>query len=210
MDIVFESDSHIVKTTKALKPDINGELGFSEDAINGTYFVGEGCWGAPTRNNDDDKEWTLASGSFNQVKWVFVDCEKIELRTIMTDDIADITPLKNQFDVPSNMPLWNPIEIGEVLMIEKQVLSSPEVLKNKISMFPNPMGKVLNFVVPTELNEGVIRILDINGRIVLKEVKKIKNRRFTLDTAAIKSGIYFLTISTVKNEVLATKKLLKQ
>jgi hypothetical protein len=210
MDIVFESDSHTVKTTKALKPDINGELGFSEDAINGTYFVGEGCWGAPTRNNDDDKEWTLASGSFNQVKWVFVDCEKIELRTIMTDDIADITPLKNQFDVPSNMPLWNPIEIGEVLMIEKQVLSSSEVLKNKISMFPNPIGKVLNFVVPTELNEGVVRILDINGRIVLKEVKKIKNGRFTLDTAAIKSGIYFLTISTVKNEVLATKKLLKQ
>jgi hypothetical protein len=210
MDVVFESDSHMVKTTKSLKPDVNGELGFSEDAINGTYFVGEGCWGAPTRNNDDDKEWTLASGSFNQVKWVFVDCDRIELRTVMTDDIAEVAPLKNQFEVPSNMPLWNPIEIGDVLIIEKQVLSSFEVFQNEISIFPNPLGKVLNFAVPTELNEAVISIIDVNGRVVLKEPKKVKKGRFTVNTAAIKSGIYILNIANTKNEVLATKKLLKQ
>jgi hypothetical protein len=210
MDVVFESDSHMVKTTKALKPDVNGELGFSEDAINGTYFVGEGCWGAPTRNNDDDKEWTLASGSFNQVKWVFVDCERIELRTVLTDDIDKIGSLKNQFDVPSNMPLWNPAAIGDVLLIKKQVLSSSEVLQRKISIFPNPLGKKLNFVVPNELTEAVISILDVNGRIVLKEAKKIKRGRFTLNTAGIKSGIYILSVSSKTNEVLVTKKLLKE
>ena len=208
--LVFESDSHMVKTTKALKPDINGELGFSEDAVNGTYFVGEGCWGAPTRNNDDDKEWTLASGSFNQVKWIFVDSKRIELRTIMTDEIASVAQLKNQFDIPTNMPLWNPTEIGDVLLIKKQVLSTTPMLENKISMFPNPLGKVLNFVVPTELSEAVISILDVNGRIVLKEEKKIEKGRFTINTAAIKNGVYILNISNTKNKVLATKKLLKQ
>ena len=210
MNLVFESDSHMVKTTKALKPDVNGELSFSEDAVNGTYFVGEGCWGAPTRSNDDDKSWTLASASFNQVKWVFVSCERIELRTVMTDAIAEIAPLKNQFEVPSNMPLWNPTEIGDVLIIEKQVLSSSPILENKMTMFPNPLGDVLNFTVPEELSEAVISILDVNGRVVLKKAKEIKKGRFTLNTTAIKSGIYILTIANMKNEVLATKKLLKQ
>jgi hypothetical protein len=97
-----------------------------------------------------------------------------------------------------------------VLLIEKQVLSTTPMLKNKISMFPNPLGKVLNFIVPTELNEAVISILDVNGRIVLKEEKKIEKGRFTVNTMALKSGIYVLNISNTKNEVLATKKLLKQ
>jgi hypothetical protein len=77
-------------------------------------------------------------------------------------------------------------------------------------MFPNPLGKVLNFVVPKELSEAVISILDVNGRVVLKEAKEIKKGRFTLNTDAIKTGIYILTIANMKNEVLTTKKLLKQ
>lgn len=210
MNLVFESDSHIVKTTKALKPDIDGELGFSEDAINGTYFVGEGCWGAPTRNNDDDKEWTLASGSFNQVKWVFVDCERVEVRTIMTDDIAEIASLKNQFDVPSNMPLWNPTEIGTVLNIEKKVLSSSEVVQTQVSIFPTPFDEVLNFKVPTALNEVVIRIFDVSGCVILTEKKQVLNGQFTLNTSKIKNGVVILNVSTIKDKILATKKLLKQ
>jgi hypothetical protein len=78
------------------------------------------------------------------------------------------------------------------------------------SKYFHPLGKVLNIVVPKELSEAVIRILDVNGRVVLKEAKEIKKGRFTLNTDAIKSGIYILTISNMKNEVLITKKLLKQ
>lgn len=79
-----------------------------------------------------------------------------------------------------------------------------------MAMFPNPLGDVLNFTVPEELSEAVISILDVNGRVVLKKAKEIKKGRFTLNTTAIKSGIYILTIANMKNEVLATKKLLKQ
>ena len=77
--LAVECDSHVVKTTDVLKPDPSGEEGFVVDQgsrgfyTSGTYYIGEGCWGAPTRANDDDKSWTLASGSFNQIKWIFVD-----------------------------------------------------------------------------------------------------------------------------------------
>ena len=64
--------------------------------------------------------------------------------------------------------------------------------------------------MPTELSEAVISILDVNGRIVLKEEKKIEKGCFTINTAAIKNGVYILNISNTKNKVLATKKLLKQ
>jgi hypothetical protein len=209
MDIVFESDSHVVKTTKGLKPDIDGELGFSEDAVNGTYFVGEGCWGAPTRANDDDKEWTLASGSFNQVKWVFVDCERIELRTVMTDDIDQVKPLTNQFAVPSNMPLWNPTEIGDVLIIENKVLSLPKVVQSQVVVYPNPFDTVLNVDVPTILNELVLTMVDMYGRVVLKETKQVTDGRLTLNTSEIQNGMVFLTISTTTGKVIVSKKLFK-
>lgn len=209
MDVVFESDSHMVKTTKALKPDVDGELGFSEDAANGTYYVGEGCWGAPTRDNDDDKEWTLASGSFNQIKWVFVDCERIELRTIMTDDIANVSPLSNQFDVPENMPLWNPEEIGDVLVIDNQALSTPEVVQTQIAVYPNPFSGLLNVEVPNFLSEVTVTIYDMNGRLVLQKNKEVNNGRFTIDTSNIANGMVFLNVSTTRGKVLTTKKLIK-
>ena len=87
VQLVVESDAHVVKTTYPIKPSraAGSHEGFIRDDELGTVYVGEGCWGAPLRNNDDPKPWTRASGSFNQFKWIFVDREKIEVRTIQTD-----------------------------------------------------------------------------------------------------------------------------
>jgi hypothetical protein len=48
----------------------NGFMGFVRDDKNGTIYTGEGSWGAAPRDNDDDKPWTLVSGSCNQVNWI--------------------------------------------------------------------------------------------------------------------------------------------
>jgi hypothetical protein len=151
----------------------------------------------------------MASGSFNQVNWVFVDCERIELRTIMTDSIDQVKPLINQFDVPSNMPLWNPNEIGDVLVIENKVLSLPKVVQSQVIVYPNPFDTVLNIDLPTILNELVLTMVDMQGRVVLKETKQVTNGRLTLNTYEIQNGIVFLTIATTAGKVLVTKKLFK-
>ncbi|MAM22917.1 MAG: hypothetical protein CL817_04200 [Croceibacter sp.] len=211
VDLVFESDSHMVKTTKALKPDVNGELGFSEDPLNGTYYVGEGCWGAPTRNNDDDKEWTLASGSFNQIKWVWVDCERIEMRTIMTDNAEEVASLgDNIFEEPDNIELWNPESIGEVLVIQNQALSNPDFVKTNVAVYPNPFKGILNVEVPSILEKVNITLYDINGRLLLNETKKVVRGSFTINTTTISNGMVFLRISTTRGQAIATKKLLKE
>jgi len=92
VQLVVECHSHVVKTTWPIVPS-NGpgsDEGFIRDNCDGTVYVGEGCWGAPLRNNDIPKSWTRASDAFNQFKWIFVDRQKIEVRTIKINDADQV------------------------------------------------------------------------------------------------------------------------
>ncbi len=123
VDLVVESDAHVVKTTYPLKPSrgSGSEQGFVRDDNRGTVYVGEGCWGAPLRPNDDDKNWTRASGSFNQFKWMFIDKEGIEVRTVLTDTADKVGDecFYDRFCVPSGIGIWNP-PTGDVLYIDQR------------------------------------------------------------------------------------------
>jgi hypothetical protein len=118
--LVVECDAHTVKTTWPVKPSTGrrSDEGFVRDNRRGTVYVGEGCWGAPLRENDDPKSWTRDSGVFNQFKWIFVDKKGMELRTIKTDNAAEVAsvPNDNPFVVPGNLDIWNP-ENGAVVEI---------------------------------------------------------------------------------------------
>jgi hypothetical protein len=67
MNLAIELDSHTVKRTYPIKPDngLGSEEGFKRDS-KGTVYIEEGGWGAPLRSNNDNKDWTMASDSFNQ------------------------------------------------------------------------------------------------------------------------------------------------
>lgn len=123
VDLVVESDAHVVKTTYPIKPsrESGSHQGFIRDDRKGTIYVGEGCWGAPLRDANDDKTWTRASGSFNQFKWMFVDKEGIEVRTVLTDtsDKVGDECLYDRFCIPSGIGIWNP-PTGDVLYIDQR------------------------------------------------------------------------------------------
>ena len=128
IQLAIECDSHLVKYTKPLKPDLFGEEGFVVDKENGTTFIGEGSWGAPTRKNDDDKSWTLDSGSFWQFKLITAMPRKLEIRTVkfgseneeydahkvkgITQKEQDANPLA----IPKELDLWDS-KGGEVLIL---------------------------------------------------------------------------------------------
>jgi hypothetical protein len=122
MQLVVECDAHVVKTTWPVRPSNEpGSVdGFIRDDARGTVFVGEGCWGAPLRSNNNDRPWTRNSGSFNQFKWVWVNQEKVEVRTVMTDGSDRVSEVSdaNQFVVPLGMRLWNPSN-GDVVTITR-------------------------------------------------------------------------------------------
>jgi hypothetical protein len=122
VQLVVECDAHTVKTTWPVKPSTGSgsDEGFVRDNTNGTVYVGEGCWGAPLRSNSDNKNWTRNSGSFNQFKWIFVDENKIETRTIQVDNASSVGEVSNNdvFQIPSNLDIWNPSN-GSVVTINK-------------------------------------------------------------------------------------------
>ena len=76
MDISCDADSHMHKLTFPLAPcDDTDDTCFQDfkiDEENGTFYLGEGSWGASPRDHNDDKPWTLDSDSFNQFKWIHV------------------------------------------------------------------------------------------------------------------------------------------
>ena len=133
VQLVVESDAHVVKTTYPIKPSraAGSHEGFIQDDELGTVYIGEGCWGAPLRNADDPKPWTRASGSFNQFKWIFVDREKIEIRTIQTDgaDAIDSVDPFNIFIPPLGLKIWEP-PTGPVITIENRLLNNPAVFEH--------------------------------------------------------------------------------
>lgn len=122
VNLVVECDSHTVKSTWPIRPSTasGNDEGFVRDDENGTVYVGEGCWGAPLRSNNDAKAWTRNSGSFNQFKWIFVDEESIEIRTIQVDNASAVGEVSNAnvFQIPSNLAIWNPSN-GSVITINK-------------------------------------------------------------------------------------------
>jgi len=120
MHLAVESDSHVTKATWPVRPskESGSDEGFIRDDENGTVYIGEGGWGAPLRENNDDKSWTRNSDSFNHFNWIFVDGQKMEVRTIKTDGSNKVQEIdhKNIFSTPVGLVVWNPSN-GDVITI---------------------------------------------------------------------------------------------
>lgn len=158
VDVVVESDAHVVKSTYPIRPstDADSEQGFIRDDVNGTVYIGEGCWGAPLRKNDDDKSWTRASGSFNQFKWIFVDPYQIEIRTVKTDNGALVgeLPGDNLFLPPPRLSLWKPSS-GEVIYVKNDDLLSSSTT-NTTSQEPPVSLNIVDFTAATNGKEVAV------------------------------------------------------
>lgn len=120
--LVIECDSHITKTTWPIKKskDKGHEDGFIRDDENGIVYSGEGCWGAPLRVPDRIRTWTRDFGSINSFKWLFIDQENLELRTVAYMNAKSVTALteETRFTMPEGIELWNP-ENGSMVLIKK-------------------------------------------------------------------------------------------
>ncbi|WP_128755268.1 InlB B-repeat-containing protein, partial [Aquimarina sediminis] len=151
--LVVECDAHTVKTTWPVRPTTGSgnDEGFVRDNQNGTVYAGEGCWGAPLRSNDDNKTWTRNSARFNQFKWIFVDANKIEMRTIRVDNASQVGQVSNNnvFQIPSGLDVWNPsngsvVTINNTSVVDNEApsmptnLASSNVTANSVSLNWNP------------------------------------------------------------------------
>ena len=88
----------------------NADEGFIRNDSIGIVYAGEGCWGAPLRTADDKKSWTRDAEAVNQFNLIFVSKEKIELRTVLYENVDEIieNSENTRFQLPSNLKLWGP------------------------------------------------------------------------------------------------------
>ncbi|MFT5859393.1 MAG: hypothetical protein ACI865_001494 [Flavobacteriaceae bacterium] len=110
--LCLENDSHTCKVTWPIlrSEALGSEEGFIRNDSTGIVYAGEGCWGAPLRAANDLKCWTRNAEAVNQVNWIFIDQSKIELRTILYENVAQVTELSEatRFEQPSGLELWTP------------------------------------------------------------------------------------------------------
>lgn len=110
--LCLENDSHTCKITWPIiqSEGFGSEEGFIRNDSTGIVYAGEGCWGAPLRAANDLKCWTRDAASVNQVNWIFVDQSKIEVRTVLYENVAEVAELteETRFDMPVGIDLWTP------------------------------------------------------------------------------------------------------
>lgn len=121
--LCLENDSHTCKVTWPIvsSKDSTSSEGFKRDDEKGIVYAGEGCWGAPLRAADDSKPWTRDAASVNQFNWIFVSKEKIELRTVLYENSAEVSELteETRFNMPEKIKLWTPTN-GSLVEIYQQ------------------------------------------------------------------------------------------
>lgn len=202
VQLVVECDAHVCKTTYPIRPTYakGHDEGFVRDDKRGTVYVGEGCWGAPIRPANDAKEWTRATGSFNQIKWIWIDKDKVEIRTVKTDNASSVGRLTDatRFKIPKSINIWKP-KTGAVITIKrkKNIQNIPK--KPKVADAPKAKAKQNIAIpekvtpkekVPVQPNVPSISTKKIDG-LVIKEVQIQQNEKHitaTWKTAGEPSG----------------------
>lgn len=124
MNLVVESDTHINKVTRPVKPVVNnGERDFEVVEDGGIVFVGEGSWGAPARSANQPKDWTIDLASVQQFKVIQVKPDELIVRTALFDETAQaLTPEQRSEDpiaLPADVNWWLANELGDHMRLTK-------------------------------------------------------------------------------------------
>jgi len=132
VDLIIETDATTLKQTwpvVSCTGGLNCEMGFRRDDDNGIVYVGEGGWGSPLKIANDVKSWIRDAGSANQFKWIFVKPDKLEVRTVIYDNVIMVDALNysNRFSIPPNIQLWKPAN-GDVIEIKLNDSSEPKLI----------------------------------------------------------------------------------
>lgn len=118
VNLVIESDTHINKITRAVRP---GNNTYDITTTGGTVYIGEGSWGAPARSANNPRPWTIDLASIQQFKVITVSKRNIEVRTAQFDDTASTLSLtdrnKDSIALPANVNWWSANGVGEKLIL---------------------------------------------------------------------------------------------
>lgn len=184
VQLAIESDAHTSKTTWPIIPCTSGigcDEGFVRNDDLGTVYIGEGTWGAPMRDADDNKQWTRAYEKVGLFFWIKVSKYKTEIRGIKYDNASQVPEHNdaNRLYLMPELSLWTPSN-GNLIIIPNRNLSSEKEILN--FQFPNQVGTAqinssagiifANITNGSSLN-GIIPTIDISPRSTISPLSNI-------------------------------------
>jgi len=206
MNFAIECDAHVVKHTYAIKGStaLGSDEGFIRNDLNGIVYIGEGCWGAPTRAADDGKDWTREMGSFNQFHLIYIDINRVEIRAVGVDNATAVGQLDDntRFTLASNIDIWQ-AATGNVIVIENYRLPGrPNVsLVNPLNgqSFGN-LNTIPFIALASDTDSGSVDSVQffVNGMYVGTATSA--NNSFRFDWTPNQSGLYSISAKAFDND----------
>ena len=96
------------------------------------------------------------------------------------------------------------ILLDDIKVTYEGVLSIPdEFFKNNFSIYPNPVGDILNIESKNGIQIDEVRITDLTGKIV-----KSQQKDTVINTSDLSAGVYLIDLKTEKGR--ATSKIIKK
>jgi hypothetical protein len=95
-----------------------------------------------------------------------------------------------------------------IARLKKIVIEAPKQLTGMVfNVYPNPSGGILNigFEKP---NKGVLRVFDLNGRIVYSIDITPLNNLYTIQTVGFSRGVYFANFISESNSLNTSQKII--
>ena len=82
--------------------------------------------------------------------------------------------------------------------------NTPEDLAAQVLIFPNPADETLRISL-TEAVDGIIRLLDLTGRVWHVETRPEGQKNIEINTSALPSGVYIVQVQSVLGGVSSQK-----
>jgi len=203
--LVFEGHSHVLKYTWPIVPSgaTGSDHGFIRDDVNGTVFMGEGCWGAPLRSlytfygPDGAYNWTRNQAACDGFHVVCVSKSKIDVQTVRLNiysTVGQVAPNDPVCTLPSGLSIWTPSNgaIVEILNPNVNIIEEQNKIK-KIDVFPVPAKNVVSLTVNEKINNATIELFDGMGKLIKTEHADIADT-YHLDIKGLRAGAYFVFI----------------
>ena len=164
-------------------------------------------------NNCNNLNDTLYAGSdFTHIKWSDCDC-MYEQQFYITTDGGHSWPggMATVFGDPvsefinANDLMWDFFQLYSLDCESTTVENEPENASN-LMIFPNPIeGAATIQIVSPNVNEGLLNILDLNGKVHF--TKKVRGNSIEIDMTTFSNGIYFIRFQN--GDFTLTEKVLK-
>ena len=149
-----------------------------------------------------NQSWTVTTNSVSgNVRTLVATRARVSTGDFTFPFNAGALPLAWSFG-SSNSLVYHGGNRGSVVV--NATLGTNEFAIDSFKMYPNPAQDFVSIALPNAVNEGTVKIYDMLGKVVAKQV--ITSNNNTIDIATLTSGSYLLVLRTEYGN--ATKTLL--